>query len=207
MTKSKKISKSQCVKIGSILLLSICSLLIGYKELSMYKNEEINDKKVEEFFRVQNEELKDDLENTNVEENEVTFNEESYVGVLEIKKINLKRGFYSKESKLNNVNKNIQLIKESEMPNVLNGNLILAAHSGNSKVAFFNNLPKLKRGDEAIIHYKNKIYTYTLMNIYEIDKTGTAHIYRNEYATTLTLITCKRHTKKQIVFIFELKVK
>ena len=35
------------------------------------------------------------------------------------------------------ISKNIQILKESDMPNVTNGNLLLAGHNGNSKVSFF----------------------------------------------------------------------
>lgn len=131
---------------------------------------------------------------------------ESYLAVLEIPKINLRRGFFNKTSNNNNVNKNIYLLKESQMPNIDKGNLILAAHSGNSRVAFFNELNKLTNKDEANIIYNGKKYVYELINCYEIDKTGKANIVRNSEKTTLTLITCKRKTKKQFVFIFELKM-
>ena len=49
-----------------------------------------------------------------------------------------------------------------------------------------------------------RTYNYKLVNTYEIEKTGTAHIKRNGEKNTLTLITCKHNTNKQLVFIFEL---
>ena len=42
------------------------------------------------------------------------------------------------------------------------------------------------------------------VNSYEIEKNGYAHIVRNAEKSTLTLITCKHNTNKQIVVIWEL---
>ena len=91
------------------------------------------------------------------------------------------------------------------MPDKVNGNVILAGHSGNSYISFFKKLPNLVNEDEAIIYYDGKRYVYSLTKIYEIEKTGTAHIMRNGKNSTLTLITCKHNTNKQLVFIFDLK--
>ena len=91
------------------------------------------------------------------------------------------------------------------MPDKINGNLILVAHSGTSSVSYFKNLHKLVTNDIAYIHYMGKVYTYKLVNTYDIEKTGEATIIRNSSKNTLTLITCRRNTNKQTVFIFELK--
>ena len=91
------------------------------------------------------------------------------------------------------------------MPDVKNGNLILAAHRGNSSVSFFDKLYKIKRRDKAIITYGGKTYTYELVSSYEESKDGSLTIKRNANVNTLTLITCTRNNKKtQTVFIFEL---
>ena len=67
------------------------------------------------------------------------------------------------------------------------------------------NLVKLNNGDEAKIVYNGKTYIYSLSNSYEVEKTGRVEISRNINKQTLTLITCKHNTNKQIVFVFELK--
>ena len=128
----------------------------------------------------------------------------NYIAVLKIPKIDLERGLVDVNSKYNNVNYNIEILKESSMPDVENGNLILASHSGNSKISYFKNLNKLVLNDELIIVYKGKNYNYKVKNIYEIDKNGKAKIIRNKDINTLTLITCKRNSNKQIVIISEL---
>ena len=131
-------------------------------------------------------------------------NNEEYLGILEIKKIKLRKGFYKLNSNLNNVDKNIMTVSSSDIPNVKKGNLILASHSGNSSVSYFRHLDKLDMEDIASIYYLGKKYDYKLINYYDVDKNGSVQIIKNNDINTLTLITCKKNTDKQTVFIFEL---
>ena len=129
-----------------------------------------------------------------------------YIGTIEIPKINLNKGFTAIDSPYNTVNKNVEVVKGSTYPDVLNGNFILAAHSGSSYLAYFKNLYKLNIGDEAIVNYKNKKYTYKIVNIYEQEKTGKIAIYRDMNKTCLTLVTCTKDSKtKQTIYILELQ--
>ena len=125
----------------------------------------------------------------------------NYSMVLEIPKINLKKGLYDKNSKYNSVKYNIQILKESDMPNVVNGNLILASHRGNSSVSYFNNLYKLSNGNQVYVYYNNVKYIYEITNMYEVEKTGTITIHRDRDETVIVLITCKKNENKQLVFI------
>lgn len=128
-----------------------------------------------------------------------------YIGILEIPNINLKRGFLDLNSRYNNVDYNITVIKGSTYPNEENNNLILASHSGICSVCYFDNLYKLKLDDVAYIYFNNIKYTYKIVNIYEVDKDGTVAIYRDYKKSTLTLITCTRNNDtKQTVYILEL---
>lgn len=129
---------------------------------------------------------------------------EEYLGILEIKKIKLRKGFYKFNSNLNDVDKNIMIVSSSNMPDVNKGNLILASHSGNSSVSYFRYLDKLDMEDIASIYYLGKKYDYKLINYYDVDKNGSVQIIKNNDINTLTLITCKKNTDKQTVFIFEL---
>lgn len=131
-------------------------------------------------------------------------NKEEYIGILEIKKIKLRKGFYKFNSNLNDVDKNIMIVSSSNMPDVNKGNLILASHSGNSSVSYFRYLDKLDMEDIASIYYLGKKYDYKLINYYDVDKNGSVQIIKNNDINTLTLITCKKNTDKQTVFIFEL---
>ena len=113
-----------------------------------------------------------------------------YIGYLEIPKINLKKGFVKKNSKQNNVEKNIFIVEASNYPDKESGNFIIAGHSGTGYKAFFNDLYKLELGDYAYVEYNGKKYTYKRDNIYKQKKTGTIAIYRDYDKTTLTLVTC-----------------
>ena len=91
------------------------------------------------------------------------------------------------------------------MPNVENGNLILAAHSGTSHISYFKNLYKLTTNDQFYILYNNLKYVYNIANIYTVPKTGQVEIQRNLNKTVATLITCtKNDDTTQTVYIGEL---
>ena len=138
------------------------------------------------------------------EKKEATTPTINYIAVIKIPKIGLEKGLASKGSYWNNVNRNIEILSESDMPDVENGNVILAGHSGNSGVSYFRKLNKLQNDDTVSIVYNGKEYKYKMVNSYEIEKNGYAHIVRNAEKSTLTLITCKHNTNKQIVVICEL---
>lgn len=185
-------------------------LFIGRNAYSYY-NEKQAEKRSEEFLQLDKEEVETikiniDEDTSLVEEETPKEDTSNYIGVLEIPKINLKRGFFSIDSKDNNVNKNIQVIKESDMPDVVNGNLIIASHSGNSYVSFFKDLYKLSNNDTAYIYYNGIKYTYILAGKYDVEKTGEVAIHRDNTKSTLTLITCsKNDNTKQEVYILELE--
>ena len=182
---------------GIILLLISCGYLlykyVSFKEKVTYEIELIND-----YI-----EKKEIIEEPIIEEvkEEKPKKEKQYNMIIEIPKISLKKGLCKVNESCNKVSRNIQVIKESDMPDIKNGNLILAAHNGNSRVSFLNTLNKLKLNDTIYVYYKNVKYEYKLASSYEIKKSGNAIIHRDGSKTTLLLITCKRHTDKQIVYI------
>lgn len=201
----EKLSKNAKVTLGILLLfLGISCLLFTY--FKTIKSNIFNEKNLKYFEEVDIAETIEEVVDENVPEETTTpVINYNYIGYLDIPKINLKRGFVSLNSKYNSISYNVMLIKGSSMPDVKNGNLILAAHRGNSSVSFFDKLYKLNLGDEANVTYNDKVYTYKLVNTYLEAKDGTIAIYRDENKTTLTLITCTRGDKKtQTVFIFEL---
>ncbi len=127
-----------------------------------------------------------------------------YVGYLEIPKIKLNKGFLAKESPYNNVDKNLLVLKESNYPDVKNGNLIIAGHSGTGYKAFFKYLYKLQIGDIAKVTYNGKIYTYKITNIEQQPKTGTVTINRTTNKRCMTLITCTyENDQAQTIYLLE----
>jgi len=201
--KNKKKFKSQFLVIGSLSILVGISI-IGYHIYSDYRLKNIEDNNIQEFFNEeQNEETIQEEVFVEVENKNVDETNYDYIAVLEIPKINLKRGL-SQDKYYNNVNRNVEILKGSTMPNISKGNFILAGHSGSGRVAYFRNLNKLTIGDISYIYYGGIKYTYKVNNIYDIEKTGTATIIRDLNKTTLTMITCRHNTNKQIVIISEL---
>ena len=133
---------------------------------------------------------------------EVTNDEK--MGIIKIPKINLTRNLYKIDAYQNNVDKNIEVLKNSNMPNVKGGNLILAGHNGNTSAGHFRNLHKLTLGDEIIVNYSNESYNYEVSKIYDVLKTGKVVIKRDKSKNTITLITCLG-SDRQLVVIGYLK--
>ena len=129
---------------------------------------------------------------------------EEYKGIIDIPKIKLKKVFYDIESPLNNVNKNIMVLKKSVMPDIKGGTLFLAAHSGNSSISFFRNIDLLNIDDEIIIYYDNKVYFYIVTDSYEIVKNGKISINKNINENVLVLTTCSKDKNKQLVVVSKL---
>ena len=128
-----------------------------------------------------------------------------YLAVLEIPKIGLKRGFYDVGSKYNNIQYNVTMLQGSTLPDVVNGNLILIAHSGDAYISYFAYLYRLNIGDIIYITYAGRRYEYQLVDVYEVEKNGVVSIRRNKERTTLTMVTCTRNNDyTQTVYISEL---
>lgn len=210
MQKRKKInSKKSLYIIGSLLILSSISIA-GIKHYKEIKQTESEDIAISEYYETTNEEVKvettENKDNATKEEDKDNKEVINYVGILRIPKINLKRGLVDRKSKYNDIKYNIMIHDKSTDPDVYGGNFILLAHSGNSNISFFKNLDKLKLNDAVYLDYNGKTYEYKLINIYDIEKTGKAVIKKNTKNSTITLITCRTNTNKQIVLIGELVV-
>lgn len=198
----KRKNKSLIFEILGFLILSIVLFVNIYYFVINEKTVIKEDIKIEEYIQETNTEL---VENTDAEKTKEETKQETpkieYLMVLEIPKINLKKGLNNINSKYNNVSYNIQILKESSMPDIENGNLILAGHNGSSSVSFFRNLEKLKKDNDVFIYYNGFKYRYKIDKFYDVNKTGKVSIKR-EYKTSITLITCKKGTNdKQVVYI------
>lgn len=207
----RKINKNNILSSNIVSLISAIVIVFGLflifynfinkKRLVAYDyiNEKFNTKvEVENIVSSDEKEEEEEEENT---DNDL----EHYIGYLEIPKLGFNRGFYNIASPENTVEKNIQVIEGSKMPNKKNGNLIIAGHSGTGWKAFFNDLYKLNIGDQAIVTYKGHKYTYQIEDISKQAKTGTLTIKRNINKTTLTLITCTNNdSTTQTIYVASL---
>ena len=206
--KNNKNSKGQLIVVGSLLII-LGTLIIGGKYLYNYLETKNEEQLIDTFFEEQKEIAEDTTpevpeEKVETEKPQPTKTKIDYFAVIKIPKIGLEKGLANKGSYYNNVNRNILVVKESDMPDKDKGNVILAGHSGSGRTAYFKNLHKLERDDEVSIFYNGNEYKYKVLNQYDIEKTGTANIVRNAEKSTLTLITCRHNTNKQIIYICEL---
>ena len=134
-----------------------------------------------------------------------TTKKEEYLFVLQIPKINVKRGIYNKSNKNNNVDKNITILSSSSMPDEKNGTVILASHNGNTRVSYFKDLEKLSKNDLVYLYYKGNKYTYKIYKSEIVDKVGKININKKSNVSNICLISCKNGTNdKQIVYLGEL---
>ena len=209
----EKLSKNVKITL-SILFCFIGLVLITYTYFDGIKSNLFNQKNIELLeqeivISEELEELDEEVPTTTVATQKPISNEDkrdNYIGYLEVPDVKIKRGFVAMDSKYNSVGYNVMLIRGSDMPDKKNGNLILAAHRGNSSVSFFDKLYKLSMGAEANVTYNSKKYIYKLKYVYTVPKVGKITISRNGDINTLTLITCTRnHKKTQTVFVFELE--
>ena len=181
--------------IGGILLIS-SDYLEGKKERA-YQKISLS------LYSEENDNTPQNLEHQPEEEPYVpTPNPSGYLGILTIDKIDLQQGFFDKNNTHNNVSENLTFLSPSNYPDEQNGNVILVAHSGVTRIAYFKNLYKLQKGDIAKVEYKGNLYTYKIDNIYNETKDGNVTIYRDTNRSTLTMITCtKNDDTKQTIYI------
>jgi len=205
-----RLKKSQLLLLGSLLIfIGIVSLSFNY--FLILREAVFSDMKIammdEEVEAVaENIPITETVnnENANANNNNYVIDYSKYLGVLEIPRIGLKRGFYGVGSRYNNIQYNVTMVNGTSLPDQVNGNTILMAHSGDAYISFFAYLYKLEIGNIAYITYHGNQYTYQLVNRYDVPKIGVISIKRDYNKTCLTLITCtKDNDSLQTVYIFE----
>lgn len=199
--RKKRISNYFFILIGFFLILG-SFIIIFSRNISNEFKEKKEKQSIDLFFKKEDKTTvtQDNTINT-VNQNKEMID---YVAILEIPKIYLKKGLVDKNSKSNNVDKNIYTLKENTFPDEqASSHVLLASHSGNSHIAYFKHLKNLNLNDEIYLYYKNYKYIYKLSNIYEISKTGTMN-FKSSNKSDITLITCVSGTNKQVVYIADL---
>ena len=178
-----------------LIVISISFHLFDYINEVNYEN--INQEKIEDFFEIENKDEDIITNETKLEDNKQN---DIFMAVLEIPKINLKRGIYDKSNINNNVDKNIFILNESILPSEeVNSHILLASHSGNSYISYFRNLYKLNINDKVYFYYQGIKYIYEISDKYEIEKTGTIKLsFDNQ--DDIALMTCINNTNKQLIY-------
>lgn len=129
-----------------------------------------------------------------------TQNKEEIIGNIIIDKINLDMPLYNIESKNNNIEENVTILNESILPPNEKSIVFLAAHSGTSKVSYFNDLDKLKTNDTILLTINNIKNTYQITNIYKQKKNGYIKVNK-ENKDQLILTTCDPNNDKYQLII------
>ena len=138
--------------------------------------------------------------NNSYNNSNITLNyaKKDFLASLKIDKINLHQPIYNLSSPKNNVEENVSILEGSILPDQENSIIFIAAHSGVGKIAYFNDLDKLKINDIVTLYYKDKLYKYTVFSIYEEKKNGYIHANK-EKENQLILTTCSKNKNKQLV--------
>ena len=193
----KRKNKLSIIKLlGIFLIITPISFLLN-KKINYINN--INQTNQEISKYLQETSINNDVEEIKEDNHSEPLN---YTSVLEIPDISLKKGLLDINDTYNDVAYNIEVLPQSKMPNIINSNLILASHNGNSNVSYFKDLSKLTKDSLINIYYQGTKYIYKLNNSYEIKKNGEANIFRDRAVNTLTLITCKDNSDtEQVIYI------
>ena len=124
----------------------------------------------------------------------------NYKMIIEIPKINLKKGILDKKDKNNNVDKNVTILSGSAYPGE-EGNIYIAAHSGNGFHSYFNKIDQLKENDIVNLYYQNKKYSYSMYSVKYIEKNSAITLLTNE-KNVLFLITCSQKYKNKYLILY-----
>lgn len=180
----------------SVLIIFMGASMLIYNQYQDKKYQDTDNELLQEFF--------EDFDNSNEETSQVeepkveqqvqdnTF----YLAVIEIPNISLYTGVVMSNSSYTTMNRNVSIYPSSDMPNVDNGNFILFAHNGNSRVSYFRNIHRLKNNDEIYIYYNNLKYTYRIIKNYEVAMTDSTPLNKMKDKSIITLITCKSGNNK-----------
>ncbi len=129
------------------------------------------------------------------------LNIDDNIGFIKIDKIHLNNKLYNIDNKKNNVEENVTILKESTFPYEKDSTLILAAHSGRGKIAYFNELDKLEKNDLIDINLYNKDYQYRVESKWEDLKNGTIRFpISNEKQLILTTCSTKNKNNQLIIY-------
>ena len=197
-----RVGENSMKKIGILLIIGAITMIAFYYVFQITTNKKI-EQEVNHYIEETSVKEKISTENIEevVEEKKTEKREINYTAIIEIPSINLKRGVVNSTKNFSSINYAISVDKNSNYPNE-NGNFILYAHSGNSSIAYFKNLNKVKLNESIYIYYDGVRYEYIITNKYDIAKTGKAKILSSTDNKYITLITCNQEKEGyQIVVV------
>ena len=183
-----------------LILLLTCYMIFCF---SIYQNNNLNSKTIKSnnIERIENTPIsKNEIIKDNNADNNSNI-DDNLLATLSIKKINLKDNIYPLTVKRNNVEEHVSILNGSNLND--DSLIILAAHSGYGKIAYFNRLDELKVDDRIELSINNKLLVYRLKKSEKQEKTGKIEIIK-ENTQQLILTTCSKDDKsKQLVIYCE----
>ena len=185
------------LKIKILLLLTSISMFFVYVSKQIYFNNIEEQELIETTIKEINGEPLKQQEIVIKNHNNKKYN---YKIIIEIPKINIKKGILDKNNKNNNVDKNVTILKESVYPGET-GNIYIAAHSGNGIHSYFNKIDQLRTNDIVNLYYNNKKYSYSLFNVKYINKSDGITLLSKD-KNTLFLITCSQKYKNKYLILY-----
>lgn len=197
-----KVKKSLLILTSSLLILIGLYLVCNYY-LSYSYEKEHEKRAIEKYYETDNIQEEVRVNDDNRQYNDLSLKYE-YIAILKIPKIKLERGLVNPNSIFNDIKYNVEIIGKSLLQKEIDKDLVLAAHSGNSKISYFRYLDKLDINDKVELDYMGKTYTYRVSNVYDVLKTGKVNLTKNKNVNTLTLITCRYNTNRQIIVVCDL---
>ncbi len=126
---------------------------------------------------------------------------EKEIMTIKIDKLNIERKIYEKNSKLNDIDKNVIIMKDSDYPDEDNSTVIIGAHSGTGSIAYFNDLVKIEKGDLINLFYKGKKYVYKVEEKHKDGKDGKIKIEYGDSREKLILYTCYPKDKSNYLVV------
>lgn len=194
------------IVIGVVLV--VVSLFLDFKSKSIQNDlikdyevqvEENNAKKILENNEIEIDNLEENIEKSEVKNNNSATKNPGVIAILKISSINLKAPAVNGENNLDYV-----VAKYKNSPNFgENGNTILAAHN-NMKGAIFRNLHKVKIGDIVEIQEDNKVFKYKIIKREIVEPNDPSLLTQDLNKKEITLITCINRAKQRLIIKGEL---
>ncbi len=168
-----------------IILCGFC--LLSFSSIQKEIVHQVEEDKIENFF--QNEDSL--IQNNNNISNNMNRQNEPFIAVLEIPTLHLSKGIYSFSSSRNSVSYGIEILNDSDMPNVYGGIFALASHSGSSAISYFSKLQQINLYDQIFVYYDGLKYTYEVIQIYNEVKDGSIMVSSDyQDSSYIVLTTC-----------------
>lgn len=171
-----------------------------FKEIDGYEFDSDEEFKVENKDEISNGEIDNEQvidEKNNLLVDKVKKNKDDVLFELVIPSIKLRKNVYTIDSSLNNVDKNVEILDNSNISKKL---FYLASHSGSGDASYFDDLIYLEIGDIIWLYGDNSRLGFVVRDMFYINKNGYFEASYGSDGNVLFLITCSlEYVGKQLI--------